>query len=145
MYRYWINRNKDLICDITDIEEQAKTTSKIKKLASEPLTYASAIGIIALALSINIIEFACSIGIPQAFTKILELNQLSFLTTQYYILIYTILYMIDDLIVFGFAIWGFSKLQSAGHKYSQISLVIGGILMLILGALLVWNPSLLVF
>jgi hypothetical protein len=93
---------------------------------------------------VNIIEFACSIGIPQAYTKILELNMLTFLERQWYIFIYTFGYMVDDFIVFGLAIWGYSKLESHGHKYSQLSLLIGGALMLLLGGLLVLAPSLLV-
>ena len=145
LWRYHRNRGKDLTCDISDIEEQSKTQQRITKLVSQPLTWVTAFGIVAIAFSVNIIEFACSIGIPQAFTKILELNQLDFLGHQFYILIYTVFYMIDDLIVFGLAIWGFSKLHAMGHKYSQLSLLIGGLLMLLLGALLVLNPSLLVF
>lgn len=145
LWRYHKNRGKDLTCDISDIEEQSKTQKRITKLVSQPLTWATALGIIAIAFSVNVIEFACSIGIPQAFTKILELNQLSFFGHQFYILVYTVFYMIDDLIVFGLAIWGFSKLHAMGHKYSQLSLLIGGLLMLFLGAILVLNPSLLVF
>ena len=144
LYRYVKNRNQPLICDITDLEQQGKTESRIRKLISQPVTLATLASVIVIAFSVNIIEFACSIGIPQAFTKILEINQLSFFEAQWYVLIYTIGYMIDDLVVFGLAIWGFSKLQSHGHKYSQLSLVIGGVLMLVLGAVLIFDPSLLV-
>ena len=145
LYRWWKNRKNALTCDITDLESQSKTQTRLQDITSKPLTYVTALGIIGIAFSVNIIEFACSIGIPQAFTKILDLNNLSFLGTQWYILLYTLLYMVDDLVVFGLAIWGFSKLQASGYKYSQLSLVIGGVLMLILGLLLIFNPSLLVF
>jgi hypothetical protein len=59
-------------------------------------------------------------------------------------MVFTVGYMVDDVIVFGLAIWGYSKLQSHGGKYAQLSLLIGGVLMLVLGAVLVFNPSLLV-
>jgi hypothetical protein len=52
--------------------------------------------------------------------------------------------MVDDIIVFGLAIWGYSKLEAHGQKYSQMSLLIGGLLMAVLGALLVFAPNLLV-
>jgi hypothetical protein len=100
--------------------------------------------ILVIAFSVNIIEFACSIGIPQAYTKILELNLLSFAERQWYIMVYTFGYMVDDFIVFGLAIWGFSKLEAHGHKYAQLSLIIGGVLMLLLGAMLVIAPDALV-
>ncbi|MCB9816097.1 glutaredoxin [Candidatus Nomurabacteria bacterium] len=142
--RWHKNRSADLVCDITDIETQSKTIDKFKAIVHQPVTIASIFAILVIAFSVNIIEFACSIGIPQAYTKILELNMLSFMERQWYILIYTIGYMVDDLIVFGLAIWGYSKLQSHGAKYAQLSLLIGGLLMLVLGAVLVFDPSLLV-
>tara|TARA_B100000508_G_C11460462_1_gene279013 strand:- start:759 stop:1979 length:1221 start_codon:yes stop_codon:yes gene_type:complete len=140
------NKNKDaaLVCDITDIDTQAKTIGKFQAIVSQPITIASILAILVIAFSVNIIEFACSIGIPQAYTKILELNMLTFMERQWYILVYTIGYMVDDFIVFGLAIWGYSKLQSHGGKYAQLSLLIGGLLMLLLGAVLVFNPALLV-
>jgi hypothetical protein len=36
------------------------------------------------------------------------------------------------------------RLESHGHKYAQLSLLIGGILMLVLGVLLIIDPSFLV-
>lgn len=144
LYRYRKNRNKPLVCDVSDLDTQASTMGKIQDLITKPTTILTILGIIGIAFSVNIIEFACSIGVPQAYTKILELNNLDFITRQFYILIYTLGYMVDDVIVFGLAIWGFSKLEANGHKYAQMSLLIGGILMLALGAILVLNPSLLV-
>ncbi|MFH0846286.1 MAG: glutaredoxin [Patescibacteria group bacterium] len=143
IYRYWKNRGK-LVCD-TDIEKQSKTETKIRALIENPLTWLSALGIIGVALSVNIIEFACSIGIPQAFTKILELNKLTLLIRQFYIFLYTLAYMIDDILIFGLALYGFNKFYAVGQKYSNLSSLIGGLLMLILGALLLWDPSILVF
>jgi cytochrome c biogenesis protein CcdA/glutaredoxin len=144
LYRYRKNRFQPLICDISDLESQGNTTARIQKIIAQPTTIFTILAIIAIAFSVNIIEFACSIGIPQAYTKILELNGLDFLSRQFYILIYTLGYMVDDFVVFGLAVWGFSRLESHGHKYSQLSLLIGGVLMLVLGALLIIDPSFLV-
>ncbi len=144
LYRWRKNKDTALVCDISDIDQQSKTITKFKNLINQPLTLTTVGAIIIIAFSVNIIEFACSIGIPQAYTKILELNLVSFLEQQWYILIYTIGYMVDDFIVFALAIWGYGKLEAHGHQYSQLSLLIGGVLMVLLGALLVLNPSLLV-
>lgn len=144
LYRWYKNRDAALVCDISSIEQQSKTIEKFKAIVNQPLTITTIGAIIVIAFSVNIIEFACSIGIPQAYTKILELNILSFMERQWYILIYTFGYMVDDLIVFGLAIWGFSKLEAHGQKYSQLSLLIGGVLMLLLGVLLVFIPEALV-
>lgn len=144
LWRWHKNKDANLVCDITDIETQSKTIDKFKSIVNQPVTIMSVFAILIIAFSVNIIEFACSIGIPQAYTKILELNMLTFMERQWYILVYTVGYMIDDFIVFGLAIWGYSKLQSHGGKYAQMSLLIGGVLMLLLGGLLIINPSLLV-
>jgi len=144
LYRWYKNRNVALVCDISSIDQQSRTISRFKKIINEPLTLGTLAAVLIIAFSVNIIEFACSIGIPQAYTKILELNMLSFMEQQFYILVYTVGYMVDDFVVFGLAIWGFSRLESHGHKYAQLSLLIGGALMVLLGAILVFNPTVLV-
>lgn len=144
LYRWYKNRNVALVCDITSIDSQTRTINRFKFIASQKVTLTTVFAILVIAFSVNVIEFACSIGIPQAYTKILELNMLTLLERQWYILIYTAGYIIDDLLVFGLAIWGYSKIQAHGQKYAQYSLLIGGVLMLLLGALLIVNPSLLV-
>ncbi len=144
LWRWHKNKDAQLVCDITDIDTQSRTINKFKQVIESPITVTSIFAILVIAFSVNIIEFACSIGIPQAYTKILEINGLVFLERQWYILIYTLGYMFDDLVVFALAIWGFSKLEAHGGKYAQMSLLIGGILMLVLGSLLIINPSLLV-
>ena len=135
-------RKNDGTCQIVDAKGRSKISGQIKKLASEPLTWISAIGVIMLAFSVNVIEFACSIGIPQAFTKILEINHLGFLGTQTLMAIYIFFYMIDDFLVFGLALWGFEKLHLTA-TYSRWANLIGGILMLLLGSMLIFAPGVL--
>jgi len=145
LYRWNKTRTQNqLVCDITGIETQSKTVNKFKEIVSRPVTIASILAILLIAFSVNVIEFACSIGIPQAYTKILEMNNLIFWERQWYILVFSLGYMFDDVVVFGLAIWGYSKLQAHGAKYANLSLLIGGILMAALGALLIFAPSALV-
>ncbi len=144
LWRWHRNKDTQLVCDISDIETQAKTMGRFQAIVHQPITIASVVAIFVIAFSINVIEFACSIGIPQAYTKILEINILTFLERQWYILLFTLGYMFDDLVVFALAIWGYSKLQAHGGKYAQLSLLIGGVLMVVLGIILVFFPSALV-
>ncbi len=131
-------------CKITSLEQRRRTNLRIKNIATMPFTLASAIAVIGLALSVNIIEFACSVGIPQTFTKILDLNNLSFLHRQAMMFTYIFMYMIDDFIVFGLALWS-TEYVHLTHKYSRLCNVIGGALMILLGALLVFAPGVLQF
>lgn len=144
LWRWHKNKAATLVCDITDLDTQMKTINKFQAVINQPVTLASIAAILVIAFSVNIIEFACSIGIPQAYTKILEINMLTALERQWYILIYTLGYMVDDFIVFGLAIWGYGKLQAHGGKYAQMSLLIGGVLMLLLGGILVIDPTILI-
>ena len=143
LYRFVKNWGK-LVCE-TDLKKQSKTELKIKKLVGSPFSILTMLGIIGVALSVNVVEFACSVGIPQAFTKILELNELSVWTEQFFLFIYTIFYILDDCLIFGLAVYGFSKFYAVGQKYSNWSSLIGGVLMLILGILLLFSPGSLVF
>jgi glutaredoxin/cytochrome c biogenesis protein CcdA len=144
LYRWYKSKPTELVCDISSIDSQTKTVNKLKAVINAPLTLTTIGAIVVIAFSVNVIEFACSIGIPQAYTKILDLNMLTFVERQFYILVYTAGYMIDDLIVFSLAIWGFSKLEAHGAKYARWSLLIGGGLMVLLGLMLTFRPDLLV-
>ncbi len=130
----------DGTCQVTDISKRAKISGQIRKLATEPFTWLPVGGVVALALSVNVIEFACSVGIPQAFTKIVEMNGLGFLETQGLMALYILFYMIDDVIVFGFALWGAGKLAQTGIYVKWCNLF-GGLLMVALGALLLFKPE----
>lgn len=131
-------------CDITSPEQKQSLQARARMLASKPMTIGVALGVIGLALSVNIFEFACSIGIPQTFTKLLELNQLSVLARQAYMGLYILMYMADDFLVFGLALYSFEKIGIT-HKYSKWSTLVGGLLMLALGAIMLIKPELLVF
>lgn len=137
-------RKKELECKVTNLEDRSKTHKKITDLASREFTLFTFLGILGVAFSVNVIEFACSIGIPQAFTKIMDLNHLSFLHGMLLITIYILFYMIDDLVVFGIALYGIDRLSLA-TKYSKTSNLLGGIVMIILGLIMLIRPGILLF
>ena len=141
--RNYLKKEDTLECEVTDFEQRAKISKKIKDIANKPFTLLTALAIIGLALSVNVIEFACSVGIPQTYTKILQINEVPFWTRQFYTFIYIIGYMVDDIIVFGFALMSINKLQLT-TKYSKWVNLFGGILMIILGLIMLIKPSLLI-
>lgn len=142
LYEWYTSLGTEMACRIVDAERRSKIVSKIKSILSEEFTWIAALGIVGLAFTVNVIEFACSIGIPQAFTKILELNDIGFLGTQGLMALYILFYMLDDILVFGLAVWGFDRIHGA-EKYSKWSALVGGVLMLILGSLLMFQPEIL--
>ena len=141
--RNYLKKGDELSCEVTDFKKRAKISNQIREIANKPFTLLTALGIIGLALSVNVIEFACSVGIPQTYTKILQINNISFWNRQIYTFIYIIGYMIDDIMVFGLALLSVKKLQLT-TKYSKWVNLFGGILMIILGLILLLKPSLLI-
>ncbi|MFH1012497.1 MAG: glutaredoxin [Candidatus Peregrinibacteria bacterium] len=135
----------DTTCKVGSLEKKSKTAEKIKSYATAPMTLLVALGILGLAFSVNIIEFACSVGIPQTFTKILDLNYLSWASKQFYNFLYILMYMIDDFVVFAVALYSFNRIGLTTHKYTRASHLIGGAIMVILGFILLFSPTLLVF
>jgi len=137
-------KTSDGTCKVTNADQRSKTSQKIHRLVNAEMTFLTLLGIIGLAFSVNVIEFACSIGIPQAFTKILDINALDWIGRQFYMALYILMYMVDDVIVFGIALYSIEKLGLT-TKYAKASNLIGGLLMIALGLILILQPNLLVF
>ena len=97
-----------------------------------------------LAISVNIVELACSAGLPVMFIEILSLNNLSQFEELVYIFIYMLFFLLDDLIVFFIAM---TTMQVTGFstKYGKLSKLVGGILLLFVGLLLIFKPEWLMF
>ncbi len=130
----------DGTCNVTNLEQRKKISSRIADIAKSPISIATFFAILGLAFSVNIIEFACSAGYPQLFTNILQSADIGFSEKVIMLLLYLGAYMIDDLIVFGIALYSIEKIGIT-HKYSKYSNIIGGILMLILGLLMIFAPN----
>jgi len=138
------------VCKVTDgktsFQDRIKNGLKnqAEKLALSPLTLAMIGGLIILALGVNLVEFFCSAGLPAIYTRILTLSQISTLSYYFYLLLYTFIFMLDDLIVLSLAIITLSRIGFT-EKYNYWSTLIGGLLILILGILLIFKPEFLMF
>ena len=126
------------------IEKSLKLQERAEKIATSPLTFGIIGGLIILALGVNLIEFFCSSGFPAIYTRILSLNPISKLSYYLYLLLYTFVFMLDDLIIFSLAIITLSKIGFT-EKYNYWATLIGGLLILTLGILLIFKPELLMF
>ena len=135
---------KDDGCDVVDAKKRKKVFSKIKKFTHEKSFIMAIIGVILLAISVNLIELACSAGLPVIFTSLLAMNDLSAIQYWIYIIIYIFFFMIDDLIIFAIAVKTM-QLTGISTKYTKYSHLVGGILMFIIGILLIVKPEWLMF
>ena len=139
-FLYEFFTSKDNECKVISANSKKKTIERIKEIAFRPMSIWVFFLTIMIAFSVNIVEFACSIGIPQAYTKLLELSDLSFISKQFYVFIYTLFYMVDDFVVFWVAIYAMHYMHLT-TKYTRYCLVLGWVLMLILGYFFLFSPQ----
>lgn len=134
------------VCEIAPVGHRwhERLSEKIKQVVHSTALPATFVGVIVLALGVNLIEFFCSAGLPAIYVRILTVNQLSSITYYLYLLLYTFIFMLDDMIIFGIAVVTLSKIGFT-EKYTKWSTLIGGLLIFILGLLLIFKPDFLVF
>ena len=137
-------KRKDDGCEIVDEKKRKKMFTKIKKITSEKKFILAIFGIIALAISVNLVEIACSAGLPLIFTQILALNDLSTFEYVIYMLIYILFFLIDDIVVFVIAMLTLN-IKGISSKYGKYSHLIGGIIMILIGILMIFKPEWLMF
>ena len=137
-------KSNDSGCEVVDDKKRKKVISKIKDFTKEKSLFIALGGVIFLAISVNVIELACSAGLPLVFTQLLAINNVSSFESFIYTLIYIFFFLIDDIIIFLIAM-STTKVHAISTKYNKYSHLIGGILMLIIGILLLVKPEWLMF
>jgi cytochrome c biogenesis protein CcdA len=137
-------RAKDVGCEVTTPTKRQKIMQKIRDIVAKKSLLPAMAGIIVLAASVNLIELACSAGLPLLFTQILAYNQLDYNVYLFYILIYILFFLIDDLIVFAIAMITF-RLTGITNRYQKWSHLVGGMIMILIAILLVFFPNILSF
>ncbi|MCI9084321.1 MAG: hypothetical protein HFH46_01720 [Bacilli bacterium] len=131
-------------CTVTNKKQRKQIFEKIKKFTKEKSLILSLIGVITLAITVNLVELACSAGLPLLFTSVLAMNDLNTLEYSLNILIYILFFLIDDIIVFIIAIKTM-EVTGLSTKYSKYLSLVGGLIMLAIGALLILKPEWIMF
>jgi hypothetical protein len=114
--------------------------SKMRSLLKAESLVSMLIGTVALAVTANLYELLCTVGLPMVFTKILVLNELSTVSYYLYLLFYNIVYILPLLtivLVFTYTLGSKKLSQSQGEALKLLS----GMMMLALGSLLVFAPE----
>lgn len=129
-------------CEVTSNEKRQAMFARIKNIINKNNLGLALLGIILLSIAVNFVELLCSAGLPAVYTQVLMMNNLP--TWQYYayLILYVFFFMLDDLIVFIIAM---VTLETVGisAKYTHISHLVGGIVMILIGILMLFKPELL--
>lgn len=118
--------------------------NRAEKIVFSPLTFGVLGGVVILAFGVNFVEFFCSAGLPAIYTRILAASQISTTVYYLYLLLYTFIFILDDLIIFSVATITLSKV-GFNEKYNYWTTLVGGVLIFILGLLLIFKPGFLMF
>lgn len=135
---------KDDGCEVVNSKNREKIIKSINKIVKEKSFILALLGIVLLAISVNIIELLCSLGLPVMFSEILAINNISKTWQILYSLLYVFFFLIDDIVVFVVAMKTL-QIKAISNKFGKYSHLIGGIIMLIIGLLMVTKPEWLMF
>lgn len=135
---YWTN--PEGVCEVTTPGSRKRLTDAFRRVVTRQNLLLSAIGIAGLAIVVNMIELVCSAGVPAVFTQILAMHDLSLAQYYGYLLLYLAVFLLDDAVIFVTAMVTLRSSLIAG-RYSRISHLVGGGLLLALGAVMVLRPE----
>ncbi|MCK5060007.1 MAG: hypothetical protein KAR00_02595 [Candidatus Pacebacteria bacterium] len=135
---------KNAVCEVTKGNKQQKIFEKLKNITQEHNFLFALAGIIVLAFAVNLVELVCSAGFPAVYTQVLALNNLPIWQYYAYILLYVTFFMTDDLFIFIAAMITL-KMTGVTTKYTRLSKLIGGTLMVAIGLTLIFRPEWLMF
>ena len=95
---------------------------------------------VVLAVLVNTVELLCTAGLPALYGQILTLHQLPWWQNYLYLGLYIAAYMFDDsLLLAGFVITLSHRKLQEGH--GRVLKLISGVVMLCLGAAMLFKPS----
>jgi cytochrome c biogenesis protein CcdA len=132
-----------LVCEVTAPASRRKVLDALRSMALEKRFVLALIGIVLIAVAVNLVELICSAGIPAVYTQVLALSEMTSLQYYAYLALYVAVFMLDDLVVL-IATLGAITLTGTSERYTRWSNRVGGIILIGLGLLLLFRPELLV-
>jgi hypothetical protein len=87
-------------CHVTNANQRKNIIERIKKTLNQKSFLLAVLGISVLAVSVNLIEVVCSAGLPAIYTSLLSTIKLSPVQYYSYLLLYVLIFMLDDLFIF---------------------------------------------
>ncbi|HOU14851.1 MAG TPA: hypothetical protein PKZ84_17220 [Anaerolineae bacterium] len=94
-----------------------------------------------MAIGVSVVEFSCTAGFPVLWTNLLTAQQVGTLTFVVLLLLYMLIYQIDEIAIFLGAVFTL-KASKLEEKHGRILKLIGGMLMLTLAGVMLIKPAL---
>jgi len=121
-----------------------KLFDKMRSLTQAEMSLALVFGTIILAVFVNLIELACTLGLPAIYTRILTMHELPPLAYYLYLALYNIIYIVPLMIIIGVFAYTMGS-RKLSEKQGRVLKLVSGALMLSLGIIMLFAPELLMF
>lgn len=139
---YWTK--PEAVCKVVNPGRRRKMMDAFRSTVQHEHLVWAVLGMMALAVGVNLIELLCSAGVPAVYTQILTLNDLPPATYYSYICLYIAVFMLDDIAIFATAMFAL-RVSGLTGSYARYSHLIGGVVLTAIGAIMLLRPELLTF
>ena len=134
--------NPEGLCRITPTGRRGRIRTAFQSMVDQPSLIVASLGVALLAIAVNLVELACSAGLPAIFTQALAMHDLPMPAYYGYLLLYLAIFLLDDTVIFVAAMLTLRAVAATG-RYARLSHLVGGIVLLALGAVMILKPELL--
>jgi hypothetical protein len=113
---------------------------RVREIVNAKYLTVALAGAISLAIVVNLIELLCTAGLPALYTQILAAHELPLWKNYAYLALYISAYMLDDTVLLLVVVTTLShrRLQEREGRWLKL---ISGVVILVLGALMLFRPS----
>ena len=126
------------------IPESAKPGiyARVNRILQAPSLVAAIAGAVVLAVLVNMVELLCTAGLPAVYTSVLSSYHLPRWSYYGYLALYQVTYMFDDALLLFVAVITLSRWRMQ-ERTGRVLKLVSGVIMLLLGALLLFAPDVL--
>lgn len=123
-------------------EQKPGLFQKMRKVVDASQSFWGLVGATAvLAAGVSLVEFSCTAGFPVLWSNLLVSQNVTGTTFVLLLLLYMVIYQLDEMAIFFTAVYSLraSKLE---EKHGRLLKLVGGMLMLSLALVMIFNPAL---
>ncbi len=122
------------------VRRYTRAVNRVQKALWHDRLWPALVGVVMLALSVNLLEFLSSSGLPILYVNVLALQKLAYWQNYFFLLIYIIMYMLDDILIFLGAMLAW-QVTGSSSGYARYLRLFGGIMMIVFGIVLIIQPT----
>jgi hypothetical protein len=131
---------RDEVCEVASENQRRRITTKLRAAIAEKSLVWALPSIVTTAMAVNLVELLCSAGLPAIYTEVLSLTALPAWQYYGYLLLYVLIFLLDDLLVFVTAMVTL-RVSGLTGRYSRYAHLIGGLIITMVGLLLLFHPE----